>query len=107
MRELSIFVDESGDWGEYRHHSPYYIITFVFHDQDIDISNDLSFKVIFGFKNIKVYYDNGQTEVNKILSSVLNVLHDNEDFLKNVSKELQGDKDIVLAAMPQGTPRHI
>lgn len=35
MRELSIFVDESGDWGEYKHHSPYYIITFVFHNQDV------------------------------------------------------------------------
>ncbi len=35
MRELGIFVDESGDWGEYKHHSPYYIITFVFHDQNI------------------------------------------------------------------------
>ena len=42
MRKLSIFVDESGDWGEYKHHSPYYIITFVFHDQDVDISDDLS-----------------------------------------------------------------
>ena len=42
MRELSIFVDESGDWGEYKHHSPYYIITFVFHNQDVDILDDLS-----------------------------------------------------------------
>ena len=33
MKELSIFIDESGDFGEYNHHSPYYIITMVFHDQ--------------------------------------------------------------------------
>lgn len=33
MKELSIFIDESGDFGEYNHNSPYYIITMVFHDQ--------------------------------------------------------------------------
>ena len=38
MSELSIFIDESGDVGEYKKHSPYYIITMVFHDQDDDIS---------------------------------------------------------------------
>lgn len=37
MKELSIFIDESGDFGEYDHHSPYYIITMVFHDQREDI----------------------------------------------------------------------
>ena len=41
MKELSIFVDESGDFGAYEHHSPYYIITLVFHDQSVDISSDL------------------------------------------------------------------
>ena len=25
-RELSVFIDESGDFGEYDYHSPYYII---------------------------------------------------------------------------------
>lgn len=29
-KELSIFIDESGDFGEYDHHSPFYIITMVF-----------------------------------------------------------------------------
>ena len=38
MKELSIFIDESGDFGEYEQHSPYYIITMVFHDQAIPIS---------------------------------------------------------------------
>ena len=38
MKELSIFVDESGDFGEYSTHSPYYVITLVMHDQGIDIS---------------------------------------------------------------------
>lgn len=37
MKELSIFIDESGDFGEYNSHSPYYIISMVFHDQKYDI----------------------------------------------------------------------
>ncbi len=172
MRELSIFVDESGDWGEYKHHSPYYIITFVFHDQNMDISDDLSkldtdlknisysghclhagpiirgeedykdvdiaqrqrilkkmmgfirrmdiryrsfyiekkqfdnsleaigriskqlsvfirdhLEFFFEFDIVKVYYDNGQTEVNKILSSVLNALLDNIEFKRVLPKD--------------------
>ena len=42
MKEISIFIDESGDFGEYAVHSPFYIITMVFHDQSIDISEDIS-----------------------------------------------------------------
>ena len=41
MKELSIFVDESGDFGEYAQHAPYYIITMVFHDQSNDISQNI------------------------------------------------------------------
>ena len=41
MKELSIFIDESGDFGEYDYHSPYYIISMVMHNQSIDISQDL------------------------------------------------------------------
>ena len=41
MKELSIFVDESGDFGEYEKHSPYYIITMVFHDQVYPINDDV------------------------------------------------------------------
>ena len=33
VSELSIFIDESGDFGTYDIRSPYYIITMVFHDQ--------------------------------------------------------------------------
>ncbi len=172
MRELSIFVDESGDWGEYKHQSPYYIITFVFHNQDTDISDDLSkldadlknigysghclhagpiirgeedykevdiaqrqrilkkmmgfirrmdiqyrsfyiekkqfdnsleaigriskqlsvfirnhLEFFFEFDTIKVYYDNGQIEVNKILSSVLNALLDNVEFKRVLPRD--------------------
>jgi len=36
----------------------------------------------FGFDIIKVYYDNGQVEVTRILSSVFNALLDNVEFRK-------------------------
>ena len=42
MHELSIFVDESGDFGEFKPHSPYYIISMVMHDQAVDIGEDLA-----------------------------------------------------------------
>ena len=38
MLELSIFVDESGDFGVYEPHAPVYLITLVLHDQSKDIS---------------------------------------------------------------------
>ncbi len=41
MGNLSIFVDESGDFGEYSSHSPYYIVTMLFHNQDRDIKNNI------------------------------------------------------------------
>ena len=41
LKELSVFIDESGDFGEYSPHSPYYIITMVFHKQDIDIQENV------------------------------------------------------------------
>lgn len=172
MKELSIFVDESGDWGEYAHHSPYYIISFIFHDQSINITDELirlendlrsvgyrghcvhagpiirgeeeykgvdiatrkkifakmmgffrrmdinqkSFYIekkqfddsldaigrlskqlaifiredleyFFEFDTVKIYYDKGQNEVNKILSSVFNVLLDNVEFKKVMPKD--------------------
>lgn len=42
MNDLSIFVDESGDFGEYRAHSPYYIITMIFHDRAFDLSPSIA-----------------------------------------------------------------
>ena len=44
MKELSIFVDESGDFGEYDYRTPYYIISMVLHNQDVDITEDLRIK---------------------------------------------------------------
>jgi alkylhydroperoxidase family enzyme len=42
MYELSVFIDESGDFGPYECHAPYYIITLVFHNQGNDISEQVS-----------------------------------------------------------------
>lgn len=42
MNNLSIFVDESGDFGEYHPHSPYYIIAMVLHEQSKSISYDIA-----------------------------------------------------------------
>lgn len=167
MSELSVFVDESGDFGEYSSHSPYYIITMIFHNQDKNIqpliekleyelsnagfndqcihvgpiirkeesftymnieerksifnkmfafirSSDIQYKCFMieklhiedeveatgklskqianfikthyqdflDFDTVKVYYDNGQVQVTKILSSVFNTLLDHVQFRK-------------------------
>ena len=42
MKELSVFIDESGDFGQYEPHSPFYIITLVFHDQSINITENIN-----------------------------------------------------------------
>lgn len=41
MEELSIFIDESGDFGDIVNTSPYYIVAFVFHNQQNDISSNI------------------------------------------------------------------
>ena len=167
MKELSIFVDESGDFGDYAEHSSYYIISLIMHNQQNDIDTEIdklehrlseigypnhcfhagpiirnetpyrkeslesrqkllkafmSFirkinikcKTVFiekkhienaieatgrlskllsafikenyayfqGFDIVKIYYDNGQIEVSKLLSSVFNALLENVEFRK-------------------------
>lgn len=37
MQELSVFIDESGDFGEVKERPAYYLVTFVFHNQDNNI----------------------------------------------------------------------
>lgn len=43
MREkiLSVFIDESGDFGEFEPHAPYYIVSMVLHDQGVDIQQSI------------------------------------------------------------------
>ena len=38
---MSIFVDESGDFGPFDSHAPFYIFTLVFHDQSVDIQSQI------------------------------------------------------------------
>lgn len=38
---LSIFVDESGDFGPYSAHSPYYLVSMVFHNQSLSIDSNI------------------------------------------------------------------
>ena len=41
MGELSIFIDESGDFGEIIERPAYYLVTMVFHNQEVDISGEI------------------------------------------------------------------
>ena len=166
-KTLSVFIDESGDFGAYDHHAPYYIVAMVLHDQSIDIRENIQvldrhqrelgwephaihtgpiirresvyenvhmeerkklFNALFhfsrrlefryictliekrecpdavamtarlsrsiadmlrsreeyfhSFDRIIVYYDNGQIELTKILTSVFNTLFDHVEFRK-------------------------
>ena len=42
MKELSIFIDESGDFGEVTERPAYYLVTFVFHNQNDNIEQQVS-----------------------------------------------------------------
>jgi len=59
VKELSVFVDESGDFGAYEYHSQFYIVTLVFHDQSEDITeniNHLDSKIrSFGFPDYTIH----------------------------------------------------
>lgn len=165
VKELSIFVDESGDFGDYAEHSSYYIISMILHDQSIDITKDVdwleskladlgypnhcihsgpiirneqeyrkdtldnrrkllkaimvffrhleissktiaiekkhlvdsletvsklskmlarfikdNYTFFIGYDTVRIYYDNGQVEITKLLSSVFNALLENVEF---------------------------
>lgn len=41
MKVLSIFCDESGDFGKYSHHSPAYVLALVMHEQDRNIADEI------------------------------------------------------------------
>ena len=164
---LSVFIDESGDFGPYKLHAPYYLVAMVLHDQSINIQNHIDgleqhmrnsgfaqhaihtgplirresiykddnyeirkklFNILYNFTRrveikyicvkiqkkecpdvismtaklskviaealrstsefwenfdrIIIYYDNGQVELTKILTSVFNTLYSNVEFRK-------------------------
>ncbi|MEL7604077.1 MAG: hypothetical protein AAGU77_13055, partial [Bacillota bacterium] len=39
---LSIFVDESGDFGEYCPQTPYYLVSLVLHDQSVSVDGNIA-----------------------------------------------------------------
>ena len=43
MKDLSIFVDESGDFGPYDPRTPYYIVGLVFHEQANSVSEQIAY----------------------------------------------------------------
>lgn len=52
VKELSIFVDESGDFGEYNHICPYYIVTLISHEQKNLINEQIEkLNLHFGISN--------------------------------------------------------
>lgn len=42
IKELSIFIDESGDFGEVKERPAYYLVTFVMHDQSKSIDEQVT-----------------------------------------------------------------
>ena len=38
---LSVFIDESGDFGPYDSHAPYYLVSMILHNQNIDITENI------------------------------------------------------------------
>ena len=51
---LSVFIDESGDFGSYEIHSPYYLITMVLHDQKKNITENIN-NFDFHLQNLGYY----------------------------------------------------
>ena len=41
-KSLSVFIDESGDFGTYDKEAPYYLVTMLFHDQENSIKDELT-----------------------------------------------------------------
>ena len=41
MKELSVFIDESGDFGEITEQPAYYLVTLLFHDQKNEIASSI------------------------------------------------------------------
>ena len=41
MKELSIFIDESGDFGKITERPAYYLVTLLFHDQKNEITSNV------------------------------------------------------------------
>lgn len=119
MKKLNIFVDESGSFGEYETHSPYYIVTLVFHDEAIDISERLAKTSeemrLRGFSNYTVhagplirrddeYRDFSIEERKKIFHSLFHFVRTADIKYHSLiveKKHLKGDVELVLRLTKQ------
>lgn len=54
MKELSIFVDESGDFGKFCHISPFYIVTLILHEQQNSITEQVNALNMYLENNTKI-----------------------------------------------------
>jgi len=55
VKELSIFVDESGDFGEYNHICPYYVVSIITHEQENLINEQIEkLNLHFGVSNTNI-----------------------------------------------------
>lgn len=83
-KEISVFVDESGSFAPESVNpvSRYYLICLVAHDQDVDISDEID-----EYDRVKVYYDNGQSQVLALLKEAFAIYSSKTEFVPEVAPE--------------------
>ena len=81
-KTLSVFIDESGDFGSYESHSPYYIVSLVFHNQEFDISNNLS---VFSQHLKSLGYENHAVHTGPLIRREADYKYDNIENRKSCS----------------------
>ena len=86
LRELSAFIDESGDFGDYCFHSPYYIIAMIFHKQSTDIQRRIFNKMMAFITMQLVKLKIGSSLFSK---SEINFLGSPRDLKQNYLKPLK------------------
>lgn len=56
---LSVFIDESGDFGPFEAHSPYYLVSMILHNQNTDITENIksfdSHLIHLGYSNHAIH----------------------------------------------------
>lgn len=117
-RALSVFVDESGDFGPYQSHSPYYLVSMVLHDQDTDISENIAaFRRrvdVLGFRSHavhtgplirreKVYKDCGQDERLRLFNALFHFVRQLSIsyICVKIKKSQDSDKQSTAAALSE------
>ena len=73
MKELSIFVDESGDFGEYNHISPYYLVTLILHEQEKSIIEQVKMLDLC-LDNINIDRYHWEQDIKRVYHSLYKIL---------------------------------